>query len=108
MKRQVFPGHHIRKSCSSVVEPLEGRTLCSTTFYVSLKGSDANAGTDPTQPWQTIQHAFDVATPGSTVNVQAGHYHEKLTANVSGNASDGFITYAAVGKVIIDGKGVFG
>lgn len=97
-----------RSRRSPLLETLEPRTLCSTTFYVSLKGSDANAGTDPTHAWRHIQYAFDVATPGSTVDVLPGTYHEKLTLNVSGDAVDGFTTFQAMGKVTIDGRGVAG
>src|SRR6185437_6286817 len=90
------------------VEPLERRELLYTTFYVSPKGNDASAGDDPALPWQHIQHAFDTATPGSTVDVLSGTYREKLTVNVSGNSTDGFITFQAVGKVTIDGRGIAG
>jgi len=93
-----------------VVEPLEGRTLLSATdaFFVSVKGDDANPGTDAAHPWRHIQKAFDAATPGSTVTVLPGRYTEKPVVNVSGNATDGFITFQAQGKVIISGKGVAG
>lgn len=84
-------------------EPLEGRQLLSTTFYVSTKGNDANPGTDASHAWRTVQHAMNVATPGSTVNVRAGFYNEKVTVNVSGNAADGFITFQGGGKAIISG-----
>src|SRR5258708_2561185 len=97
-----------RQRGSTRLETLEARMLFSTTFYVSLKGSDANPGTDPAHPWRHIQEAFDFATPGSTVDVMPGTYHEKLTLNVSGNATDGFITFQAVGKVTISGRGVAG
>jgi len=90
------------------VECLERRMLLSTTFYVSLKGNDANPGTDPAHAWRHIQQAFNSATPGSTVEVLPGRYNEKLTLNVSGNATDGFITFAAAGKVTISGRGVAG
>jgi hypothetical protein len=88
---------------AAIFEPLESRQLLSTTFYVSLKGNDNNPGTDPSAPWRTIQHAMDVATPGSTVDVKAGIYNEKLSVNVSGNATDGFITFQADGRVFISG-----
>ena len=44
-------------------------------------------------PWRTIQHAADVATAGSTVNVSGGTYAERVTVNVSGNARDGYVTF---------------
>jgi hypothetical protein len=93
-----------------LVEPLEPRTLLSAAdvFFVSVKGDDANSGTDAAHPWRHIQKAFDAATPGSTVTVLPGRYNEKPALNVSGNATDGFITFQAQGRVIISGKGIAG
>jgi hypothetical protein len=64
----------------------------NVSFYVSTTGNDANPGTQ-TAPWRTIQHAADTARAGSTVNVRGGIYEELVSINVSGNASDGFITF---------------
>ena len=86
------------------LEPLEPRRLMAATFFVSTTGDDANAGTDPALPWRHIQKAFDAATPGSTVNVAAGRYNERPVLNVSGNATDGFITFQADGHAIISAK----
>ena len=61
-------------------------------FYVSPTGDDSNPGAIKA-PWRTIQHAADAATAGSTVNVRAGVYQERVTINASGNASDGYITF---------------
>ena len=85
-------------------ESLESRRLMAATYYVSLTGDDANPGTDPALPWRHIQKAFDAATPGSTVNVLPGRYNERLVVNVSGNATEGFITFQASGKVVISAK----
>ena len=63
-----------------------------TSCYVSTAGSDSNPGTQAA-PWRTIQHAAETARAGSTVNVRAGIYEELVSINVSGNASDGFITF---------------
>lgn len=38
----------------SFFEPLEDRTLMSTTYYVSPSGSDSNRGTSVTSPWKSI------------------------------------------------------
>ncbi len=54
-------------------------------FFVSTGGSDANPGTQAA-PWRTIQKAMNSATAGSTVNIMAGVYVERLTVNVSGSA----------------------
>ena len=64
----------------------------NTSYYVSLTGNDSNPGTQAA-PWRTIQHAADTARAGSTVHVRGGVYEELVSINVSGNASDGFITF---------------
>jgi len=64
----------------------------NTSYYVSLTGNDSNPGT-PAAPWRTIQHAGDTARAGSTVNIRGGIYEELVSINVSGNSSDGFITF---------------
>lgn len=48
-----------------------------TTLYVSPTGSDSNACSEA-MPCQTISHAVGVAVPGSTINVEAGTYHESV------------------------------
>ncbi len=62
------------------------------SFYVSTKGDDANPGTNAS-PWRTVQHAASTVRAGATVNVHGGMYEELVSINVSGNASDGFITF---------------
>src|SRR5258706_8988215 len=57
-------------------------------FYVSPTGNDANSGTNSSAPWRTIQKAMNSATAGSTVNIMAGTYHERLTLGVSGTAGN--------------------
>jgi hypothetical protein len=64
----------------------------NSSFYVSTTGSDSNPGTQAS-PWRTIQHAADTVRAGSAVNVRAGIYEELVSINVSGSASDGFITF---------------
>ncbi len=64
-------------------------------FYVATNGNDANPGTEA-QPWRTIQKAMSAATPGSTVNIRAGTYPERLTVNVSGTAGN-FVTFQPYG-----------
>ncbi|MBS1851154.1 MAG: right-handed parallel beta-helix repeat-containing protein [Acidobacteria bacterium] len=64
----------------------------NTSYYVSPGGNDANPGTQ-NAPWKTIQHAADTARAGSTVLVRGGTYEELVRVHVSGNASDGFITF---------------
>jgi hypothetical protein len=63
----------------------------NSSFYVATTGNDSNSGTQTT-PWRSVQHAADTARAGSTVYVRGGVYDELVSINVSGNASDGFIT----------------
>jgi hypothetical protein len=64
----------------------------NSTFYVSTTGDDSNPGTQAA-PWRTVQHAADVVSAGSTVNVRGGVYEELVTIKASGNANDGYITF---------------
>ncbi len=64
----------------------------NSAFYVSTTGNDSNPGTQAA-PWRTVQHAADTVHAGSTVNVRAGIYEELVSINVSGNPTDGFITF---------------
>ena len=69
--------------------------VASVNYYVSPNGSDSNPGT-VSSPWLTIQHAMNSATPGSTVNIHAGTYHERLSLNVSGTPGN-YITFQPYG-----------
>src|SRR5579871_5242543 len=64
----------------------------NSSFYVSTNGNDSNPGTE-SAPWRSIQHAADTVSAGSMVLVHGGIYEELVSINVSGNASDGFITF---------------
>src|SRR5947209_18601327 len=67
-----------------LVEGLETRLLLST-WYVSPMGSDANPGSR-VKPFQTIQHAADLAQPGDTVFLRRGTYREAVVSPTSGTA----------------------
>ncbi len=90
------------------VELLENRWLLSATYFVSTGGNDASSGVDAGHAWRHIQKALVAATPGTTVNVAAGLYNEKVVCRVSGSATAGAITFQASGNVIIDGTGLRG
>lgn len=57
-----------------------------THVYVSSSGSDAATGS-ASAPFRTIQHAADVATPGTTVHVAPGVYAETVHSTVDGTAA---------------------
>ena len=86
------------------LEPLEDRSLLSTTWYVATTGSNSNAGTSLSAPFQTIQQAASVAQAGDTVYICAGTYHETVTPANSGTAGAS-ITYEPYngGSVVVDG-----
>ena len=71
----------------TVTDPSAGPQL-----YVATTGNDANSGTSTSAPWRTIQKAMNSATAGSTVNVMAGTYNERLTVGVSGTTGN-YITF---------------
>lgn len=77
----------------------------SPVLYVSPSGSNTNPGTEQ-QPFRTLQHAADVATPGATVDVRGGTYCQQLVIHVSGDAAGGYITFrSAPGeKSVLDGS----
>lgn len=65
------------------IEPLESRTLLSTSWFVSPSGSDSNAGS-VSAPFKTIQHAANIAQAGDHVEIRAGTYHEDVVPQHSG------------------------
>jgi hypothetical protein len=75
-----------------------------TSFYVSPSGSDANRGSTPDRPYQTIQHAIDQAQPGDTVNLAAGVYLQDAISKRGGTASAP-ITIKGPADAIVKGGG---
>lgn len=73
-------------------------------LYVSTDGKDSNAGTIES-PLQTVQHAADIAKPGTTTYIRGGVYCQQLTIHSSGNAREGFITFRSQPgeQAILDG-----
>jgi hypothetical protein len=56
------------------------------TFYVATTGSDSNPGTI-TQPWRTIQKAFNTLTAGQLALVRGGTYTQSVVMTRAGTAS---------------------
>src|SRR6478735_5366012 len=57
-----------------------------TAYFVSPTGVDTNSGTSAAAPFKTIQHALDLAQPGTTITLAAGTYREAATTKVAGTA----------------------
>jgi len=55
-----------------------------TEYYVATDGDDGDDGSFAA-PFQTIQHAADLARPGDTIYVRGGTYRETVTPARSGN-----------------------
>ncbi len=95
-------------SAAITVTTLAPPTGCTTACrYVAVTGNDADPGTS-TAPWQTIQHAADVANPGDTVIVRDGVYTGGatiVTISRSGTAA-AWLVFRAANRwgAIIDGQ----
>src|ERR1035438_5566900 len=74
----------------------------ATTYYVSVGGSDLDAGTS-SQPWRTLARAASAVAPGDTVLVQPGVYDEYVQFTHSGTAESP-ITVKANGAVTNSGN----
>lgn len=72
-------------SCSGVVgsagpvSPVPNSGCNGVCYYVSPSGSDSNPGTI-SDPWKTVQKAFDIATAGQTVYFRSGTYPQYIPA----------------------------
>src|SRR3954454_10571079 len=61
-------------------------TTATVTLWVNPAGTDTNAGTQAA-PLKTIQAALNKATPGTTISLAAGAYHEQPHTVVNGTAA---------------------
>jgi hypothetical protein len=75
------------------------------SLYVSPSGSDSNSGSTPDRPFQTIQHAIDLAQPGDTVNLAAGVYLQDVISKRAGTASAPIIIKGPADAIIKGGGG---
>lgn len=84
---------------------LLSNTIYAQDFHVSKNGDDGHSGSQ-SSPWESIQHAMDNASPGSTVYIHEGVYKEALYVNVSGTENN-YITFIAYenDEVIVDAEG---
>jgi len=89
----------------SVNSDIPVNAAVSDHYYVSPDGSDSSKGTEK-QPWRSIQKAAESAAPGSTVQIKAGTYYERINIKVSGISAEQPIIFKNYDsdKVIIDGS----
>jgi parallel beta-helix repeat protein len=69
----------------------------ATNYYLSNSGNDANSGTDPSAPWQTLSklNSFKNLKPGDNVLFKRGDtFYGSITVSNSGTAGNP-ITYGA-------------
>lgn len=74
-------------------------TSFSSTFYVSVNGSDSGDGSQ-SQPFRNIQTAANASGPGDTVVVLPGIYEEKV-ATVNSGTEGNPVTYKAGGPGVV-------
>jgi len=65
-------------------KPGDSSSSASCTFYISPSGSDEKPGT-LTEPWKTLQKAFDTAMAGQTVCLRGGIYPQHVEPSVGFN-----------------------
>ncbi len=88
----------------SLTTRAENPTFTPTrTLYVAPNGSDGSAGTDPSQPLQTIQHAADLSRAGDLVSVAPGVYREQVNVAVSGTDSAPIVFRGSAPGAVLDG-----
>ncbi len=92
-----------RETIAADSSPTPTLSRSGNVFYVATNGDDANAGTAD-RPWRSIQHAADTMSPGDTVFIRGGTYHESVTISQSRLA---FIALPDE-AVILDGGGTLG
>ncbi|HSV11305.1 MAG TPA: hypothetical protein VLI68_11070, partial [Hanamia sp.] len=74
-------------------------TANATNYYLSTSGDDANTGTDPSAPWQTLSklNSFKNLKPGDNVWFKRGDtFYGSITVSNSGTAGNP-ITFSAYG-----------
>ncbi|MBW3573536.1 MAG: right-handed parallel beta-helix repeat-containing protein [Actinobacteria bacterium] len=74
-------------------------------YYVAPSGSDDNAGVQPSEPFETIQHALDLALPGDTVHLGSGTYKQDVVTVRGGDSTTAPITIAGPKDAVVKGGG---
>lgn len=83
-------------------------TANATNYYLSNSGNDANPGTDPSAPWQTLNklNSFKNLKPGDNVLFKRGDtFYGSITVSNSGTAGNPitFSTYGVGENPVITG-----
>jgi hypothetical protein len=81
-----------------------GAQVYGKEYHVSVKGDDANGGTEAA-PFKTIQKAAQAAYPGDVITVHAGTYREWINPPRGGTSDDCRIVYRAASGERVDIKG---
>ena len=78
----------IASAVAAALEPLEGRAMMSTTYYVSPSGNDANSGTSTSSPWKSIAKVnAESLSAGDQVLFQGGQSFSGTVKRTSGNGT---------------------
>ncbi|MDR1593273.1 MAG: right-handed parallel beta-helix repeat-containing protein, partial [Prevotellaceae bacterium] len=81
-----------------------GRLAYGREYHVSMKGNDANQGTEA-MPFKTVGRAALVAYPGDVITVHAGTYRECINPPRGGADEDTRIVYRAAPGERVEIKG---
>jgi parallel beta-helix repeat protein len=76
----------------------------NNAYYVSLSGSDSNAGTFD-RPFQTVGKALTLANAGDTIFLKQGQYSETVSISKSGSSTQPITIKSVPGEVVsLDGN----
>ena len=95
-------GGELAQPATAIVASQQPQSLA---YYVAENGSDDNPGTDPATPFRTINKGVTVLSPGDTLYIRGGTYHEKVRVSVSGTAEKPITITAYPGESpVMDGQ----
>ncbi len=76
----------------------------TATLFVSPSGKDSNSGTNSSEPFETVQHALDVANPGDVIHLADGYYDQDV-ATIRNGQQNAPIVITGSHNAIIRGAG---
>ena len=85
------------------------RTIPSSSgreIHVSKSGNNAAGSGTSSSPYATVQHAVNQASPGDSVLIHAGRYHEQVEiSDMQESPTQGYLTIRSSGdgEVVLDG-----